>query len=195
MADDRATLIAFFETGDKPTQAQFTALINSLFALNDDNTVEKVIIVAVPVVGDGSGGKILKRGNAVLAMGEFGGDDFAMTSDNGAFAVGGALFINPAEAAFYFDGIAKLTSGTSATVILFNDDAFISCELVGGINRIRYKALDEHLFGPAGGKMGFFGNSAVVRQDITGSRGGNAALASLLTGLESLGLITDSTTA
>ena len=31
--------------------------------------------------------------------------------------------------------------------------------------------------------------------DITGSRGGNAALASVLTALETLGLITDSTSA
>lgn len=43
--------------------------------------------------------------------------------------------------------------------------------------------------------MGFFGHTPVAGPVVvTGSRGGNAALASLLTGLASLGLITDSTT-
>lgn len=43
--------------------------------------------------------------------------------------------------------------------------------------------------------IGFLGATPVARQTITGSRGGNAALASLLTGLSNEGLITDSTTA
>jgi hypothetical protein len=43
--------------------------------------------------------------------------------------------------------------------------------------------------------IGFLGASAVARPTVTGSRGGNAALASLLTQLAALGLITDSTTA
>lgn len=43
--------------------------------------------------------------------------------------------------------------------------------------------------------IGFLGATAVARPTITGSRGGSAALASLLTALANLGLITDSTTA
>jgi len=42
--------------------------------------------------------------------------------------------------------------------------------------------------------MGFYGATPVVKPTVTGSQGGNAALASLLTQLASLGLITDSTT-
>ncbi len=42
--------------------------------------------------------------------------------------------------------------------------------------------------------IGFLGATAVVRQNITGAKGGNAALTSLLTALVNLGLITDSTT-
>lgn len=45
------------------------------------------------------------------------------------------------------------------------------------------------------GKVGFYGATAVTKPTVTGSRGGNAALASLLTQLATLGLITDSTTA
>lgn len=44
-------------------------------------------------------------------------------------------------------------------------------------------------------KIGFFGASTATKPAVTGSRGGNAALASLLTALSGLGLITDSTTA
>jgi hypothetical protein len=44
-------------------------------------------------------------------------------------------------------------------------------------------------------KMGFYGATPVVRPSVTGSRGGNAALASLLTQLAALGLVADSTSA
>lgn len=43
--------------------------------------------------------------------------------------------------------------------------------------------------------LGVLGAAAVARQTVTGSRGGNAALASLLTALATFGLITDSSTA
>jgi hypothetical protein len=43
--------------------------------------------------------------------------------------------------------------------------------------------------------FGFFGSAGTSQQTITGSRGGNAALASLLTALATTGLIVDGTTA
>jgi hypothetical protein len=46
-----------------------------------------------------------------------------------------------------------------------------------------------------GTKVGFYGTAPVTKPTITGSRGGNAGLASLLTQLASLGLIVDGTTA
>lgn len=46
-----------------------------------------------------------------------------------------------------------------------------------------------------GSTLGFYGATAVAKPTVTGSRGGNAALASLLTSLSTLGLVTDSTTA
>lgn len=45
------------------------------------------------------------------------------------------------------------------------------------------------------GSVGFYGAAPAAKPAVTGSRGGNAALASLLTSLATLGLITDSTTA
>ena len=46
-----------------------------------------------------------------------------------------------------------------------------------------------------GSNVGFFGTAPTTKPTVTGSRGGNAALASLLTALANLGLITDSTSA
>lgn len=41
-------------------------------------------------------------------------------------------------------------------------------------------------------KIGFYGTTKQAKQTVTGSRGANAALASLLTALSTIGLITDS---
>lgn len=46
-----------------------------------------------------------------------------------------------------------------------------------------------------GTKVGFFNTAPATKPTVTGSRGGNAALASLLTALASLGILIDSTTA
>jgi len=43
--------------------------------------------------------------------------------------------------------------------------------------------------------LGFFGTAPIAKPSVTGARGGNAALASALTQLAALGLITDSSTA
>lgn len=45
-----------------------------------------------------------------------------------------------------------------------------------------------------GGNVGFYGHAAASKPTVTGSRGSNAALTSLLTALTSLGLLTDSST-
>lgn len=45
------------------------------------------------------------------------------------------------------------------------------------------------------GKSGFNGTAPIAKPTVTGSRGGNAALASLITALASYGLVVDSTTA
>lgn len=52
-----------------------------------------------------------------------------------------------------------------------------------------------HTLDGSGNKLGFHGAASVTQQTVTGSRGGNAALASLLTKLATLGLIVDGTSA
>ncbi|MFD9465313.1 hypothetical protein [Streptomyces sp. NPDC060027] len=53
----------------------------------------------------------------------------------------------------------------------------------------------KHVLDGATNTAGFFGATPTGRPTVAGSRGGNAALGSLLTALATLGLITDSTTA
>jgi hypothetical protein len=53
----------------------------------------------------------------------------------------------------------------------------------------------DGLFGGTTSKIGFFGSVGVTRPTILGSRGGNATLAQLLTLLDGMGLIKDSSTA
>ncbi|MFG2352595.1 hypothetical protein [Streptomyces sp. NPDC048521] len=52
-----------------------------------------------------------------------------------------------------------------------------------------------HSIDGAGNKLGFYGAAPVGRPIVNGSRGGNAALASLLAALDQVGLIDDQTTA
>lgn len=53
----------------------------------------------------------------------------------------------------------------------------------------------RHVLDGTTNTVGFYGATPVTRPAVTGSRGGNAALASLLTALANLGLITDGSTA
>jgi len=52
-----------------------------------------------------------------------------------------------------------------------------------------------HTLDGTGNKLGFHGATSVAKQTVTGSRGGNAALADLLSKLATLGLITDGSSA
>lgn len=52
-----------------------------------------------------------------------------------------------------------------------------------------------HTLDGTGNKLGFHGATSVAKQTVTGSRGGNAALADLLTKLATVGLITDGSSA
>jgi len=72
-------------------------------------------------------------------------------------------------------------------------------ELLDGVDSANYARTDiaEIFAGDVrlNANVGFYNTAAGAKPTVTGSRGGNAALASLLTGLAGLGLITDSSTA
>jgi hypothetical protein len=81
---------------------------------------------------------------------------------------------------------------TSGNVSVYSGSGYLhlsgnSVELYGdsGGIAIGFDASDD---------IGFFGATPIAQPTVTGSRGGNAALASLLTALADLGLIVDSST-
>jgi hypothetical protein len=123
-------------------------------------------------------------------------------------------FATTASGAPNFDTFMEIGAGTSPYLTFpglrpqFNQGASFKQRASGGLHLEWYPGLDPtfHVLRdvdtPANicmtwgsGTVGFHGASPTGRLEVTGSRGGIAALASLLTQLASKGLITDSTSA
>lgn len=93
--------------------------------------------------------------------------------------------------------VASVTSGGITTLhqtsfgveggatVYFKANNSFDCSAAGGLQI--GKASTDYL--------GFFGATAVQKQNVTGAKGGNAALGSLLTALANLGFLTDNTSA
>lgn len=97
-----------------------------------------------------------------------------------AAATNGAAAIGLSNNTYIFQN----TSGGSARGLIGMDSSNV-IHLGDGSN-------DLQIFGT---KVAFFGGTPASKQTVTGSRGGNAALASLLTALATYGVLTDSSTA
>lgn len=104
-----------------------------------------------------------------------------LASDN--IGVNGAIALNSSVR------IAAKGTGTSSSTYTFG--AYDSG------NTVLFYVRDDGgiLLSKSGGLVGFYGTSPASKQTVTGSRGGNAALASLLTALANIGLITNSSSA
>lgn len=117
----------------------------------------------------------------------------SITSGNGTTNVGAA--INGASSGAAGGASVVVQNGGTSIIAIGNKSA-----VIGGA----YSAT-PYIFGNATIEVGAavkflsttgFNNTApIAKPTVTGSRGGNAALASLLTALASYGLITDSSTA
>ena len=99
-------------------------------------------------------------------------------------------------------GTVTTLSGQVASLDTFVQDALNrvaaieqGTAVLTAVNTSLLNVASKHTLDGTGDKLGFHGVPAIARQTINGSRGGNAALASLLTALATLGLVTDSTTA
>lgn len=91
------------------------------------------------------------------------------------------------DATFIVGDSAVLKFGPDADVNLYRAGA----DMIGTDSSYAVGGALQHW----GSTAGFFGTAAIVRPEVTGSRGDGSALTSLLTALAFLGLITDSTTA
>lgn len=119
-------------------------------------------------------------------------------------------YATTASGAPSFDSVFEVVAGTAPTFTIpaitpkFNQGLTIKQRAAGGyefsLTRVSSTgAKFEQIGGSAtqyirfaDGTMGFFGSAGTAQPTITGSRGANAALASLLTALAALGLIVDS---
>ena len=91
------------------------------------------------------------------------------------------------------DGFVSIISSDTVTI---TGGTGVSGEVNGHIKiGAQYVVIEGgQLAMPSSMEVGFFGQSPALQQTILGSRSGNAALANLLSGLATLGLIVDSTT-
>lgn len=100
------------------------------------------------------------------------------------------------------DGNAEIMIGQSSTrgleiYWLYNATAGNATALIqtfSGANQLQLMrdGAGALVLGGASSNVGFFNGAGTTKQTVTGSRGGNAALASLLTALAAYGLLTDS---
>jgi hypothetical protein len=100
-----------------------------------------------------------------------------------AYTGGGATLNN---VTYSIVGSTNITTSGTVTGVL-NDERGV---FVAGT---KYVVEAMNSTGAAGG-MAWFGATPVARQTVSGAKGGNAALTSLMTALAALGLVTDSTT-
>ena len=96
MADNRATLKAFFNTGDIPTEAQFASLIDSLLSLEDDSNLKNRLSI-----------KSQTDGKMQITISD---DDFNITNDGDvgsdqvlSLGTGGALLSKRSFGGFFVD--------------------------------------------------------------------------------------------
>jgi hypothetical protein len=79
------------------------------------------------------------------------------------------------------------TTGQPAVIAATGTDTNISIDIHG-------KGTGGPVIGRTGDRIAFYGATPIVKGTITGAKGGNVALANLLTYLASIGILTDSTT-
>lgn len=148
------------------------------------------------------------RNGIILGCKTGGGVDHSVITEDGAagFAYGDAT--STASHTFYADGLSGLVinpGGTSSfgnasggTINFYAVGGENIDTIIGGFTGISCSSTNAIISSnitATATELGFYGTSPITKPAITGSRAGNAALASLLTQLANLGLITDSTTA
>ncbi|MGK5729710.1 hypothetical protein [Streptomyces sp. URMC 124] len=172
------------------TQAQITGLVSALEAL-------------LPLAGGTVTGDLTVTGYTTLAGGQF-NSDLAAFGDLRLIGSGKAYRMRRGGGGLDFEGsgadlIISVWSagdftGTQHSYVRLSADAQ-NVQIAGKVEYVdSLYGATRHVIDGAANALGFHGQTPVTQQAVTGSRGGNAALASLLTALDTLGLINDQST-
>ena len=121
-------------------------------------------------------------GDSILLHSSYGGVSSAISvQSGGGISIAAGTGTLSTETGIFIDG----TTGMDIFGTIYLGSAHLSAWSTPGKVHIGTTTRDE---------VGFFSATPITRPTVTGSRGGNAALASLLTALANLGLIVDSST-
>lgn len=172
------------------------------------DSAQDIVVQGGEHTTDGDAGSVRIRGGVANGAGDggtavmFGGDSFAGLGGAARLIAGDG---NSGGEVFISGGNASAAESPSGNVIVRpgvgpTTAGQIQLQHAGANVGIRISAqADPHLGNQAilvaDGGLSFFNGTPAERPSVTGSRGGNAALASLLTVLGDMGLITDNTTA
>lgn len=122
-------------------------------------------------------------------------------NDGGAFGgVAGSIFDKTAESlGLTFNGPScgfevNPADGPNSTDLIVSPMSISLAVLGAGSIELQDSSINPVIETTNDSKLGFFNTPPVAKPTVTGAKGGNAALTSLLTKLANLGLITDSTT-
>lgn len=119
------------------------------------------------------------------------GNDYGLTFTNTALPAGTFAFNSFSSPGGYLIGSSN-AAGTVFPAMSFNSQTGVIVIQAGtGGATITVDATGGVKFNS---KIGFYNTAPVAKQTVTGSKGANAALASLMTALVAIGLFTDTTT-
>lgn len=127
-------------------------------------------------------------GVTILDEQDTGGDGIQISSANNAVA----MSVDGGSAQIFVQKGTPDTAQIQAPKILLS--AGNDCTIVGTTVEIKDNSNNAVVASGGGNTVGFLNAAPVAQQSVTGSRGGNVALASLLTALAAFGLIVDNTT-
>lgn len=123
----------------------------------------------VPVLGTGSGGKVLNDQNsgATIQFGEYGGNDTTITSDDGVYAEQ-AFFLSSTFMELVFGGTSALNFGDVT--------AGGSIGFAPSLSRMILQARDIYIGSDSSAKLSFYGTALLAQPAAIGKPGGGATI-------------------
>lgn len=157
-------------------------------------------LASVAVTGNATvGGTLGVTGTSTLGATTVSAADLTIQGTNKAYRLrrgGGGLDFEATGADLLLSNWSGTNfDGTQRSYFRFSADAQ-NIQVAGKVEFVdALYGSTKHVLDGAANTIGFFGTAAAAKQTVSGAKGGNAAVASILTALVAYGLVTDSTSA